>query len=104
MFVAVWTTLYALYAATIVRAWETPARQILLWGLGVNLLWIPAFIVSPKLGVITIGVMLTLASISYRQLKENDLENESNFMILYLTWLSFALSLNLYIASKCPEL
>jgi tryptophan-rich sensory protein len=60
--------------------------------------------VSPKLGVVVIGAMLTVAAISNRQLKDDDLTNEANFIIVYMVWLSFALSLNLYIASKCAEL
>jgi len=104
VFVGVWTTLYTLYAITIARAWNSPALQSLWWGLGLNLLWIPSFMVSPKLGVVVIGAMLTVAAISNRQLKDDDLTNEANFIIVYMVWLSFALSLNLYIASKCAEL
>ena len=86
-----------------VRAWQTSAIQSLWWGLGLNLLWIPAFAHSAQLGVIVLGAMIALGSISYAQLKDQDLVTESYFMIVYLTWLSFALSLNLYIASKCLQ-
>ena len=98
---AVWTTLYTLYAMIMVRAWNTSAIQALWWGLGLNLLWIPAFILNSKFGVFVIGAMIAVAAISYTQLKDQALENEATFFVVYLTWLSFALSLNLYIASKC---
>ena len=57
--------------------------------------------INAKFGVFVIGAMIAVGAITYNQLKDQALENEATFIVVYLTWLSFALSLNLYIASKC---
>ena len=103
VFIAVWTYLYISYALTLYWANQSRSKQILWWGLALNLLWIPVFQYNSKLALLFLLAMIFLASIAQQQLSVDGYHLQSINQLIYVTWLMFALSLNAYIAIKCAN-
>ena len=106
VFVGVWGILYSLYFVTL---WNTRHRastsvKKALWlGLIVNVLWVPIFVINSKLGALVILGMIYSTVDSERKLRAEGFTSEANFMIVYLSWLSFAFTMNAYIALHCEN-
>jgi hypothetical protein len=101
--VAAWSYLYATYALTLYWANQSRSKQLLWWGLGLNLLWIPLFSINTKLAFLLLMAMIGIATFAEQQLSADGYHLESIFQLTYILWLIFALSLNGYIALSCPN-
>lgn len=104
VFKYVWFFLYTLYATILLRTWEShSSRNSLLWGLALNILWIPAFMIDPTYGLIVLGIMIGVAFDTSRRLELDGHHHENNWFYTYIVWLIFAFTLNLYVVANCRK-
>jgi translocator protein len=100
VFTIVWPILYTIYAVTLYTQWKkTPIRNALLLGLALNFCWVPVFTVNAVAalavltGMVVVGVQTLLL-----------LKKERGYTVWlfspYVAWISFAWTLNAYIAVK----
>ena len=96
----VWPILYALYAVVLYLEWNnTTTRNYLLLGLVLNLCWVPAFTVNSRLALLLLTGMIGVAIASILQMKGR---RASMYAFApYLVWISFAWTLNAYLAVTC---
>lgn len=99
-----WAFLYTLYATILLKTWEShSSRNSLLWGLALNILWIPAFMRDPTYGLIVLGIMIGVAFDTSRRLELDGHHHENNWFYSYIVWLIFAFTLNLYVVANCKK-
>ena len=104
VFKYVWFFLYTLYATILLKTWEShSSRNSLLWGLALNILWIPAFMIDPTYGLIVLGIMIGVAFDTSRRLELDGHHHENNWFYTYIVWLIFAFTLNLYVVANCRK-
>jgi tryptophan-rich sensory protein len=98
-FQIVWPILYTLYAITLVLEWDRPvSRNYLLLGLVLNLCWVPLFAFNARLALVLLTLMIAVAVKCVMLMRRS-----SMYVFLpYLAWISFAWTLNAYIALYCP--
>lgn len=109
VFKVVWPILYFLYGFVCYKHWnQTKLRNTLLFGLALNLAWVPIFILNTKVALLVILAMIIVAIQTLRLLHSDDvlqgrkgLFRSAVIFSPYLAWLLFALSLNAYIVWKC---
>lgn len=98
-FKIVWPVLYTLYAITLGLEWDKPeSRNYLLLGLALNLCWVPLFAFNPRLALLLLTVMIAVAAKCVLLMRRTSMY----VFIPYLAWISFAWTLNAYIAAYCP--
>ena len=104
VFMYAWAFLYTLYGTILVKTWRShSSRNSLLWGLALNILWIPAFMRDPTYGLIVLGIMIGVAFDTSRRLELDGYHFENNWFYTYIAWLIFAFTLNLYIVANCKK-
>ena len=98
-FQIVWPILYTLYAITLFLEWDIPvSRNYLLLGLVLNLCWVPLFAFNTRLALFLLTLMIAVAGKCVLLVRRS-----SMYVFLpYLAWISFAWTLNAYIAVSCP--
>jgi tryptophan-rich sensory protein len=107
VFTIVWPILYVIYAITLYTQWKkTPIRNALLLGLILNFSWVPVFTVNAVAALAVLTAMIIVGIQSLLLLKK-----EGGYAVWlfspYVAWISFAWTLNAYIAyrpKQAPEL
>lgn len=95
----IWSALYIGYFVLLFSTRnDTEVFPYLILGLVLNLAWIPIYKYSSKLGFILIVAMIGVTF--YAKSKVTNI-NQDNFLVAYLIWLFFALSLNGYTVLHC---
>ena len=101
VFRVVWPILYALYAALLWLTWNKPeARGYLLVGLVLNLCWVPLYMVNVQ-GAFLLILAMVLVGIKTIQLLYKGPKLYAYLFAPYLAWISFASTLNGYLAWTC---
>ena len=99
VFQIVWPILYTLYAVTILLEWnQTTSRNYLLLGLALNLCWVPLFIYNARLALLLLTCMIAVAIKCILLMKGR---RAAYVFAPYLAWISFAWTLNAYLAWSC---
>ena len=100
VFTIVWPILYVIYTITLYTQWKkTPIRNALLLGLILNFCWVPVFTVNAVAALAVLTAMIIVGIQSLLLLKK-----EGGYAVWlfspYVLWISFAWTLNAYIAVK----
>jgi tryptophan-rich sensory protein len=100
VFTIVWPILYTIYAVTLYLQWSNRTlRNVLLLGLVLNFCWVPVFTVNASAALALLSGMVIVGVQSLLLLKK-----EGGYAVWlfspYVVWISFAWSLNAYIAIK----
>jgi benzodiazapine receptor len=101
VFSIVWPILYTIYAFTLYMYWrKAPIRNVLLLGLVLNFCWVPVFTMNAFAALALITAMIVVGIQTLLLLKK---EGYAAWLFsLYVLWISFAWTLNAYIALKNP--
>lgn len=101
VFQYVWPVLYTLYGILILLQLNGGTIfYVLLFGLLLNLIWVPVYIWNTQLALIVLSAMIgTALYTSYLLYYDNVLQ--WILFLPYITWLFFAWSLNAYLSVKC---
>lgn len=95
VFAIVWPILYAIYAITIYLQWGRVAvRNLLLLGLTMNFCWVPLFTMDALAALALLTGMVAVGVRTLMLLKGPVFW----FFSPYVAWISFAWTLNAYIA------
>ena len=107
-FQIVWPILYAIYAYMLFVEWDSPALTPLLIGLVMNFCWVPLFSLSTRAALVLLTGMVLVAIqtiiVLWAQDKKYGRTGLASHALLfspYLLWISFAWTLNAYIAFTC---
>ena len=101
VFRVVWPILYTLYAALLWLTWSKPeARGYLLAGLALNLCWVPLYIFNVQAAFLLILAMV-LVGIQTIQVLYKGPKLYVYLFAPYLVWITFASTLNAYLAWTC---
>ena len=102
VFSIVWPILYTIYAFTLYMQWSVkPVRNVLILGLALNLCWVPVFTMNAFAALALITVMIAVGIQTLLLL--NKKKGYAVWLFsLYVVWISFAWTLNAYIALKNP--
>ena len=100
VFSIVWPILYTIYAFTLYMQWNTIAiRNTLLFGLVLNFCWVPVFTINAYAALALITAMIVVGIQSLVLL--NKKKGYAVWLFSpYVLWISFAWTLNAYIAVK----
>lgn len=109
VFKIVWPLLYTLYVTVIVLERNNPQTTFyLLLGLLANLCWVPTFIYNTRLALLLLVAMILiglktmgLLFAADRNANRSGFRSRALLFSPYLSWIGFALSLNLYLAFSC---
>jgi tryptophan-rich sensory protein len=109
VFRIVWPILYVLYITVILLERKNPNTLfILLLGLAMNLCWVPLFIYNTRLALVLLAAMIIVGIKTMSVLDAADKNNNNKglrrrtFLFApYLGWISFAFTLNAYLAISC---
>jgi tryptophan-rich sensory protein len=98
VFKIVWPILYVLYALVLYLEWNhAETRNYLILGLVLNLCWVPLFMANARLALVLLVAMIAVALKSILLMHSP----AKWIFVPYLLWISFASTLNAYIAVKC---
>ena len=98
VFKIVWPILYVLYALVLYLEWNhAETRNYLILGLVLNLCWVPLFTANARLALLLLVAMIAVAVKSILLMHSP----AKWIFVPYLVWISFASTLNAYIAVKC---
>ena len=109
VFQIVWPILYILYAIVLVlEQSDTTIRNLLLVGLVLNFSWVPAFTYNVKLALLILSGRVVVSVQTILALRASDIKNtrawteqRSLLFAPYMLWISFAWTLNAYLAFTC---
>jgi len=109
IFGIVWPILYVLYAVISYLEWKNiKARNLLVLGILMNFAWVPLFTVNVQLALLLLTGMIYVGFQTITILNRTDLRNGNEGIMRrallfapYLGWISFAWTLNLYLAVNC---
>uniref|UniRef100_A0A6C0DDH4 TspO/MBR family protein n=1 Tax=viral metagenome TaxID=1070528 RepID=A0A6C0DDH4_9ZZZZ len=101
VFQYVWPVLYTIYGLLIyLQRNRRQTLYVLLFGLLLNLIWVPVYIWNTQIALLVLSAMIGTALYTWHLLY-HDTRWQSFLFLPYIAWLFFAWSLNAYLSVKC---